>query len=127
MAQCVAFELTAPAQIYHDVLRTLEIEPLASVVSPPLLGTNGVVPLTIISCLPDICRHMSNLIARAEKEVFLATNYWMHSEPASLISEALKELSKRAGERGQRVVVKIMYDRGNPKQVNRPIRPLFRG
>ena len=85
--------------------------------SPPLLGTNGVVPLTIVSTLPDICRHMSNVIARAEKDVFLATNYWMHSEPSSIISQGLKELSRRAGERGHKVVVKIMYDRGNPKQV----------
>ena len=89
---------------------------MVGVLSPPLMGTSGVVPLTIISCLPDICRHMSNCIARAQKEVFLATNYWQASDASKLITNSLRELSRRAGERGERVVVKIMYDRGNPKQ-----------
>ncbi len=85
--------------------------------SPPLMGSYGVVPLTIIAPLPDICRHMSNCIARAEKEVFLATNYWQSSDASTLITNALKELSRRAGERGEKAIVKIMYDRGNAKQV----------
>ena len=41
----------------------------------------------------------------------------MDSDASRLITDALKELSRRAGERGQRAVVKIMYDRGNAKQV----------
>ena len=90
---------------------------MLGVCSPSLLGSSGVCPLTIISTIPDICRHMSNVIARAEREVYLATNFWMHSEPTSLIVNALRELSKRAGDRGQKVVVKIIYDRGNIKQV----------
>jgi len=57
------------------------------------------------------------LIARAEKEVFLATNYWMDSDASLLITDAIKELSRRAGQRNQRAVVKIIYDRGNVKQV----------
>lgn len=60
----------------------------------------------------------SNLIARAEKEVFLATNYWMDSDASRLITDALRELSKRAGARNERVVVKIIYDRGTVKQVS---------
>jgi ribosomal protein S8 len=86
-------------------------------VSPPLMGSCGVNPLTIIGPLPDICRHMSNCIARAKKEVFLATNYWMNSDASHLINNGLIELSKRAGERNEKAIVKIMYDRGNPKQV----------
>jgi phosphatidylserine/phosphatidylglycerophosphate/cardiolipin synthase-like enzyme len=104
-------------KIFHNVLGTLEHDPLNGVVSPPLMGSCGVVPLTIISPLPDICRHMSNCIVRAEKEVFLATNYWQASNASTLITNALRELSRRAGERGQKVVVKIIYDRGNPKQI----------
>lgn len=69
--------------------------------------------------VPDICRHMSNIIARAEHEVFLATNFWMHSEPTKLITQGLRELSKKAVASNRKVVVKIMYDRGNPKQVSR--------
>ena len=68
--------------------------------------------------VPDICRHMSNVIARAEHEVFLATNFWMHSEPTKLITQGLRELSKKAVASNRKVVVKIMYDRGNPKQVS---------
>lgn len=90
---------------------------MAGMTSPSLLGSAGVVPLTIIAPLPDICRHMSNCIARAEKEVFLATNFWKFSDASTLITNSLKELSRRAGNRGQRIVVKIMYDRGNVKQV----------
>ena len=47
----------------------------------------------------------------------LATNYWKCSDASTLISNSIRELSKRAGERGSKVIVKIMYDRGNPKQV----------
>ena len=42
----------------------------------------------------------------------------MDSDASRLITDGLKELSKRAGERGERAVVKIMYDRGNVKQVS---------
>jgi phosphatidylserine/phosphatidylglycerophosphate/cardiolipin synthase-like enzyme len=64
--------------------------------------------------------HMANLIVRADKEVFLATNYWINSVASSYITEALKELSRRAKERGTKVVVKIIYDRGSPKQLVEP-------
>jgi hypothetical protein len=36
-------------KIYSDVLDTLEQDPLIGMVSPPLLGASGVVPLTIVS------------------------------------------------------------------------------
>ncbi|KAH6612007.1 IQ calmodulin-binding motif protein [Boeremia exigua] len=104
-------------QCYHAALCSLENDPLAGMISPSLMGSNGVLPITIVAPVPDICRHMANLIVRAEKEVFLATNYWIASGAASIITDAIKELSRRAGERGERVTVKIMYDRGNIKQV----------
>lgn len=81
------------------------------------MGSHGVLPLTIVAPLPDLCRHMANCIVRAEKEVFLATNYWIFSNASTLITNALKELSRRAGKRGEKVVVKFLYDRGDPKQV----------
>lgn len=62
----------------------------------------------------------SNLIARAETEVFLATNYWMNSKASRLITDSFRELSRRAGERGEKAVVKLLYDRGNPKQMIDP-------
>lgn len=63
---------------------------------------------------------MSNLIAKAQHEVFLATNFWKHSEGSRLICNALRELSKRAVSESRRVVVKIIYDRGHPRQVFTP-------
>ncbi|OJJ76242.1 hypothetical protein ASPBRDRAFT_192399 [Aspergillus brasiliensis CBS 101740] len=104
-------------QIYHDALCALEKNPMSGVVSPPLMGSNGVVPLTIIAPLPDLCRHMANCIVRAEKEVFLATNFWIHSDASTLVTNAFRELSRRAGERGTKVTVKMVYDRGDPQQL----------
>lgn len=119
--ECGNWGATRPSdlflRIYHDVLCTLERNPLLGVTSPSLMGSNGVCPLTIIAPIPDICRHMSNLIARAEREVFLATNFWMYSEPTRLICNGLRELSRKAKAENRTVVVKIMYDRGSVKQV----------
>ncbi|KAB8076671.1 hypothetical protein BDV29DRAFT_189305 [Aspergillus leporis] len=103
-------------KVYHDALCTLEKNPMAGVVSPPLMGSHGIAPLTIVAPLPDLCRHMANCIARAEKEVFLGTNFWIHSDASTLVTNAFRELSKRAGERGTKVVVKMIYDRGDPRQ-----------
>ncbi|KAF7968391.1 hypothetical protein HWV62_30667 [Athelia sp. TMB] len=74
-------------QIYAETLRTLEHDPLANLVSPPLTAATGVIPLSIISVIPDIIRHYADCIVAAEKEIFLAT------------------------------ILKVMYDRGNIKQV----------
>ncbi|KAJ6160863.1 hypothetical protein N7470_004259, partial [Penicillium chermesinum] len=67
--------------------------------------------------LPDLCRHLGNCIARAEHEVFLGTNFWIHSNASTLVTNGIRELSRRAGERGQKIVMKMVYDRGNPRQV----------
>ncbi|KAI9758879.1 MAG: hypothetical protein M4579_002763 [Chaenotheca gracillima] len=119
--ECGRFGPTRPSdlflRIFHDALCTLEGDPMVGMTSPPLLGSSGVIPLTILSVLPDICRHMGNCIARAEHEVFLATNFWQASDASTLITNGLRELSRRAGQRGRRAVVKILYDRGNVKQV----------
>ncbi|KIM79061.1 hypothetical protein PILCRDRAFT_823914 [Piloderma croceum F 1598] len=105
-------------QIYAEVLHTLEHDPMANLVSPPLIASTGVIPLSIISVIPDIIRHYADCIVQAEKEIFLATsNFWEASTAAHIITDALRELSRRAGKRGHKVVVKIMYDRGNIKQI----------
>lgn len=98
-------------------MRTLDTDPLAGVVSPSLLGTSGVIPLSIVSVIPDIMRHYAELIVRAETEIILATNYWEDSASSSIISDSLRRLSKRVEARGgTKVVMKLMYDRGNVKQ-----------
>ncbi|KAF5388467.1 hypothetical protein D9757_004627 [Collybiopsis confluens] len=106
--------------IYHSILRNLAAasDPIAGMVSPPLLASSGVVPLTIVAPLSDVVRHMSNCIVRARKEVFLATNFWINSDSSKLVTDAFRELSRRVGERGgEKVIVKVLYDRGNVKQV----------
>lgn len=104
-------------KIYHDALQCLTVDPLASMASPPLMGSHGTIPLTVIAPLADLARHMSNVIVRAEKEVFLITCSWSPSVATRLISDALKELSRRAGKRGDRVVVKVMFDKAGPSHL----------
>ncbi|KAF4631359.1 hypothetical protein G7Y89_g6776 [Cudoniella acicularis] len=100
-------------QAFADSLNCLDADPMSGVVSPPLMGSHGTVPLTVIAPLADIIRHCSNLIVRAEREVFFITCSWSPSVAQRLIKDALIELSRRAGERGQRVVVKMMYDKAS--------------
>ncbi|KAI0116887.1 hypothetical protein F4814DRAFT_265862 [Daldinia grandis] len=107
-------------RIYHDALSTLDDNLECGMVSPSLMGSSGTIPLTIISVIPDIMRHMSNLIVRAKKEVFLATNFWQNGVASKYVTNAIKELSQRAGERGVKIVMKIIYDRGSPKQLLEP-------
>ncbi|KAF2162387.1 hypothetical protein M409DRAFT_69265 [Zasmidium cellare ATCC 36951] len=118
--QCGQFGTTNPSPLFlhafHDLLQCLDRDALANCVSPLLCGTTGYVPLTIIGPLNDQLRHMSNLIVRAKREVCLATNFWKKSGASTFVNDALVELSRRAGERGTRVVVKLMYDRGALKQ-----------
>lgn len=82
-----------------------------------MCGTTGYVPLTIIAPLNDQLRHMSNLIVRAKKEVLLATNFWKSSGASHFINDAMIDLSRKAGARGERIVFKLMFDRGAVMQV----------
>ncbi|KAK5136872.1 hypothetical protein LTR08_001794 [Meristemomyces frigidus] len=117
---CGNFGNTQPSELflraYHDLLQCLENDGLANCVSPALCGSTGFVPLTIIAPLNDQLRHMSNLIVRAKKEVLLATNFWKKSGASTLVHDAIIELSRRAGERGEKIIFKLMYDRGDLKQ-----------
>ena len=117
---CGRWGPTRPGELflraYHDVLCCLEADPLSGVVSPPLMGSYGSMPLSVIAPLVDLIRHMSNVIVRAKKEVLFATCSWSPSDAQKFISDALKELSRRAGARGERVAVKIIYDKASAKQ-----------
>ncbi|TQS33469.1 hypothetical protein Golomagni_06185, partial [Golovinomyces magnicellulatus] len=97
-------------QAFADALGPLEADPMSGVVSPPLMGSHGTAPLTVISPLSDVIRHCSNLIARAEKEVFFVTCAWSPSFAQRLISTALIELSKRSVAAKRQVTVRIVYD-----------------
>ena len=97
-------------KLFHNVLCTLKRDPAVGCVSPSLIGTSGVIPLTIISTIPDIMQHYYHCIIRAEREVLLATNYWEKSVSVSIIVNALRELNQRAKNDRRSVVVKIMID-----------------
>ncbi|CAF1383989.1 unnamed protein product [Rotaria sp. Silwood1] len=97
-------------KLFHNVLCTLRRDPLAGRVSPSLIGTTGVIPLTIISTIPDIMQHYYHCIIHAQKEVLLATNYWEKGESVNIIGRALKDLSKRAENENRYVIVKLMID-----------------
>ncbi|KAI0801970.1 hypothetical protein BC629DRAFT_1591626 [Irpex lacteus] len=104
-------------KIYLDVLDTLEHGPLKNMCSPALMGSSGVIPITVISLVPDIMRYYKELIINAQHEVILATNYWEPSWGSHFIHDAFIELSKRSEGRADKPVVKLIFDRGNPKQV----------
>lgn len=102
-------------RMYVDILAAIDREPWSGVISPPLLGSKGVVTMSIISVIPDIIQHHCDCIVAARHEIFLATNFWQASKSSQKICQALKELSRRAEQRGERVVVKAMYDRAHLK------------
>jgi hypothetical protein len=108
----------ADLQMYLSLMPTLERDPLSGLTSPDLLGSTSTIPLTIISLIPDIMRHYHDVIIRAKKEVFLATNYWQPSNSVQTITNSLKELSELViKEKREKIVVKIMYDRGSVEQL----------
>lgn len=63
-------------------------------------------------------QHYHDCIIAAQIEVFCATNYWQVGKASSKVIEAMRELSKRveADPSREKVVFKLMYDRGSPKQ-----------
>jgi hypothetical protein len=63
-------------KMYLSLMPTLERDPLAGMTTPDLLGSTTTMPLSIISLIPDIIKHFYDVIVRAQKEVFIATNYW---------------------------------------------------
>lgn len=106
-------------QIYGQALLALEDNSIRGMVSPSLMASSGVIPLTIVSVIPDIIQHHADVIVRAEHEIFLATSesqawlilnvdYWEASGAAKTITDAFKELSRRVIEaKREPVVVKL--------------------
>jgi hypothetical protein len=60
--RCGNWGNTEPSELflhmYHAALLTLEVDPLAGVVSPSVMGSTGVIPLTVIGVVWDVCRHL---------------------------------------------------------------------
>lgn len=89
--------------MFAAVVDAAERDPKTAVVSPSLIGSSGVVTLTIVSAIPDIMQHYHNIIVTAQKEVLIATNAWEPGKSVELITSAFKELNDRAGKDGRNV------------------------
>ncbi|GAC76283.1 hypothetical protein PANT_20c00041 [Moesziomyces antarcticus T-34] len=92
-------EQGGPSRLYlmvlADCLLPLPRNPMSGVVSPPLLATTGIVPLSIFSTGPDIIGHYYDCIVAARREVILLTNYWQGGKNVDRIADALRELNRR--------------------------------
>ncbi|KAK4126392.1 hypothetical protein N657DRAFT_670433 [Parathielavia appendiculata] len=119
-ARCGKWGPTRPSELF---LRGSRVKEATYTMTPYALSIrtlSGPCMALISEKMPDIVRHMSNVIVRAEREVFLATNYWQNSVASKYITNAIRELDRRAGARGVRIVLKILYDRGSPRQLYEP-------
>lgn len=63
-------------KMYLSIQPTIQHDHLAGMTAPDLIGSTTTMPLSIVSLIPDIMQHYRSVIIRAQKEVFLATNYW---------------------------------------------------
>ncbi|UJR31202.1 hypothetical protein I4U23_018706 [Adineta vaga] len=104
-------------KLFHNVLCTLERDPLCGRVSPSLIASSGVIPLTIISTIPDIMQHYYHCIVHAKREVLLATNYWEKGHSVSIIGKALRDLNQRAQEENRFIIFKLMIDHPTKENV----------
>ena len=97
-------------KLFHNVLSTLKRDALCGRVSPSLIGSTGVIPLTIISTIPDIMQHYYHCIVHAQKEILMGTNYWEKGHSVDIFGKALRELNKRAEQDKRSVIVKLIID-----------------
>ncbi|KAL6865660.1 hypothetical protein ACO1O0_001755 [Amphichorda felina] len=126
--ECGRWGPTVPSPLFldafADALSCLAPDPTLGMVSPPLMGSHGTVPLAVVAPLLDVARHCSNLLVRAQADVFFSTSVWQPSAAQRLIRNALVELSRRAGGEGRRVAVRIMFDKAAVCNVVDPYRPV---
>ncbi|KAK6362630.1 hypothetical protein TWF730_000085 [Orbilia blumenaviensis] len=105
------------SQIYLNVLKAIG-ESVLMETSNSIVAASGTVPLTIISTVPDIADHYYNLIIEATAEIIIFSNFWKFSYAARRIGDALRMLSRKAGQTKEpRIAVKIMFDRGSIKHI----------
>src|SRR6202022_4031638 len=85
-------------------LDAVDKNPKSALVSPSLLGSSGVVTLTIISVIPDIMQHYHDVIVAAQKEVLIATNAWEPGRSVELVTSAFQILNDRAAKDNRTVL-----------------------
>jgi phosphatidylserine/phosphatidylglycerophosphate/cardiolipin synthase-like enzyme len=107
-------------KMYAAALETVKKKPKSGLASPSLLGSSGVVRLSIVSTIPDIMYHYHQVILEAQREVLLATNAWELSSSSEKISSAIQELNRRAGREGRLVVFKLLLDAADIENLIHP-------
>lgn len=107
-------------RIYGEVLEAARAKPESAVVSPALLGTSGVVPLSIISIIPDIMLQYADCIKASKREVLIATNAWEPGRCVDIVVAAIRELNKTCAREGRRVMVKLLMDAASIRNAIQP-------
>lgn len=98
------------AKLYHEVLDAVQQKPESAVISPSLFATSGVVPLSVISIIPDIMKQYADCIVASTKEVLIATNAWEPGRSVEIVVKALRELNALCFIENRKVYVKILMD-----------------
>ncbi|KAJ6260057.1 hypothetical protein Dda_5703 [Drechslerella dactyloides] len=108
-------------KIFYNVLKAVVEDPTANLTSPSLIGSTGMIPMTIISTVPDIADHYYEFIVHADCDILISSNFWKNSYASRRIGAGLRELSRKVQQNGgPRVVVKILFDRGSVKHLAFP-------
>lgn len=97
-------------QIYKEVLDAAWQKPHTAVVSPALIGTSGVVPLTVLSIIPDIMRHYADCIRASQREILIATNAWEPGRCVDMVVAAFRDLNKACARENRKVTIKLLMD-----------------
>ena len=98
------------SKLYAEVIDAVKHKPESSVVSPALLATTGVVPLSVISIIPDIMRHYADCIVASQQEILIATNAWEPGRSVDIIVKALRDLNAKCQAENRKVYVKLLMD-----------------
>eukprot|EP00026_Physarum_polycephalum_P003289 Phypoly_transcript_03299.p1 GENE.Phypoly_transcript_03299~~Phypoly_transcript_03299.p1 ORF type:complete len:737 (+),score=104.43 Phypoly_transcript_03299:201-2411(+) len=99
-------------KVYSDVLRSVQEHPQADIVSPDLMATSGIVPMTIDAPYDSLLLHYRDCIVNAEKEILFAAGFWKVGKATDIITKAFRELNRRVAERGgPKVLIKIIWGR----------------
>jgi len=103
--------------IYHDVIKGVEAhpDPLVGIVSPSLLGNSGIVRASVVAHTREILHYYITQMLQTKTEILLSAGFWDEdSANAKIFVQGLVLLNQKLlRERpGQRITVKILWDRG---------------
>ncbi|KAG4223586.1 hypothetical protein PC116_g27951 [Phytophthora cactorum] len=90
----------------------------------PYVVGSGLIRLDLSRCAVHARRRLGvrygEPFADGEQRDYAVDHHLRNGVASKYITNAIKELSRRARERGVKIVMKIIYDRGSPKQLLEP-------